>query len=163
MNAGAAAARGEWLLFLHADTALPDGWRSAIETAARDPAVAIGCFGFALDSPTPAARVIERGVALRVRLLKLPYGDQALFLRRSLFGDLGGYADEPIMEDVDLVRRATGRGRLYASSLAATTSSRLWEQRGWAGTTARHLGLIALYACGVRPAVLVRLARSRHL
>lgn len=163
MNAAAARASGVWLLFLHADTMLDEGWMSAIEEAARDPDVALGCFRFVLDSTKRFARVLERGVSWRVRLLKLPYGDQALFVRSTLFREIGGYAEVPIMEDVDLVRRALRHGRLHASPRPATTSSRLWEERGWLGTTARHLGLITLYGLGVSPARLARLARTRHL
>ncbi len=163
MNAGAARATGAWLLFLHADTMLDDGWMSAVEEAGRDPQVVLGCFRFALDSTRRFARILERGVSLRVRLLKLPYGDQALFVRSTLFRELGGYAEVPIMEDVDLVRRALRYGRLHASPRPATTSSRLWEKHGWVGTTARHLGLITLYGFGLRPATIARFARHRRL
>jgi rSAM/selenodomain-associated transferase 2 len=163
MNAGAAAAHGEWIVFLHADTQLPQRWRRAIATAHESgDRYAIGCFRFALDSRSPFARLIEAGVRLRVWLFRLPYGDQALFMRRELFDHLGGYADLPIMEDVDLVRRARRCGRLFRSRLCATTSARRWERDGWIRRTARHLALIALYFCGVRPDRLVRLDPARR-
>lgn len=163
MNAGAAVARGDWLVFVHADTRLPPDWRRAIsEAGERAGRHAIGCFRFALDSSSPFARVIEIGVRLRVWLFRLPYGDQALFIRRDLFEDLGGYADVPIMEDVDLVRRARQRGRLFRSRLPAVTSARRWERDGWIRRTALHLALIALYLCGVPPARLIRLDPSRR-
>jgi rSAM/selenodomain-associated transferase 2 len=156
MNAGAAAARGTWLLFLHADTHLPREWMSAIAAADRDARVAIGCFRFALDSALPAARVIELGVRVRVKLFGLPYGDQAIFVRRGVFESLGGYKPIPIMEDVDLVCRMRGRGELFRSPLPALTSSRRWERNGWLRLTARHLWLIARYFAGVSPDRLVR-------
>jgi len=161
MNAGAAHASSSWLIFLHADTELDRDWPSAIDEADRDRSAAIGCFRFALASPSPFARVIEAGVRWRVAFCALPYGDQALFVRRSVFEALGGYADVPLMEDVDLVRRARRVGSLYRSRLPAITSARRWEQQGWIVRTARNLWLIALYALGVPPAILERLDLDR--
>ena len=163
MNAGAAVAHGRWLLFLHADTRLPSGWRQAIETADRTPQFSAGCFRFALDSTAPVARAIELGVRMRVRAFALPYGDQGLFVRREAFEALNGYADLPIMEDVDLVRRLRSRGRLFRSPLPVVTSARRWERDGWISRTVRHLVLIVLYFCGVTPKRLMRLDRARHL
>ena len=155
MNAGAAVARGDWLLFLHADTCLRPGWRAAVDRADADAAINLGCFRFALDSPSPAARLIEIGVRIRVRLFGLPYGDQALFVRREAFAALRGYTDLPIMEDVDLVGRLRETGRLYVASEQAVTSARRWEEDGWLRRTARHLRLIVWYFAGVHPERLV--------
>jgi len=162
MNAGAAFARGDWLVFLHADTQLPEGWREVIEDANRDPRVAAGCFRFALDSNSSMARLIELGVRLRVAVLGLPYGDQAIFVRRTIFEAMGGYAHLPIMEDVDLIQRLRRRGRLFRSSRPAITSSRRWERDGWVGRSARHLLLIVLYFSGVSPERLIRLDAARR-
>ena len=161
LNAGAAASRADWLLFLHADTRLPPGWRAAIDEADRRAGVALGCFRFVLDSSSWFARAIEWGVRLRVRLLGLPYGDQALFVRRSRFDRASGFAEMPIMEDVDFVRRMGREGALFRSPLPAITSARRWERDGWIRRTVRHLVLISLYFGGVPPARLIRLDRAR--
>jgi rSAM/selenodomain-associated transferase 2 len=162
MNAGAARATARWLLFLHADTRLPLGWQEAIARADGDPRVAIGCFRFALDSPAWMARVVEWGVRLRMRWLHLPYGDQALFVRRAVFDAVGGYPDVPIMEDVELVRLARRHGRLLAVPIAVVTSARRWEQQGWLRRSLLNLALILLYKAGMRPAALIRLDRARR-
>ena len=99
---------------------------------------------------------------VRVALFGLPYGDQALFVRRDAFEALRGYADLPIMEDVDLVRRLRRRGRLFRSARPAITSARRWERDGWVSRTCRHLALILLYFCGVPPARLIRLDPARR-
>jgi rSAM/selenodomain-associated transferase 2 len=151
MNAGAAVATGSWLLFLHADTRLPRDWPSAVVDAARHPGVTFGCFRFALDSRRLMARTIELGVRLRVALFDLPYGDQAIFVRRAAFEAIGGYAVLPIMEDVDLVRRLGETGRLWRASNVAVTSARRWERLGWVRVTVQHVKLIVLYFLGVTP------------
>jgi hypothetical protein len=116
----------------------------------------------ALDSTSLCARIIEVGVQLRVALLGLPYGDQALFVRRPRFEAVGGFAEIPIMEDVDFVRRMHREGALFRSPLPVLTSARRWERDGWISRTVRHLVLITLYFCGVPPAQLIRLDRARQ-
>jgi len=154
MNTGAALATGDWLLFLHADSLLPDGWRREL-LAVPDGAVG-GWFRFALDAPTWQARLIERGVAWRVRLLRLPYGDQGIFVRRHVFRSLGGFADMPLLEDVEFIRRLVTTGPLFEVPLALTTSSRRWRRDGWFRRSARNLLIVSLYFAGVDP---VRLSR----
>ena len=162
MNAGANVARGDWIVFLHADTLLPPRWRESVEAADRDPRAAFGCFRFKLESHRLVARAIEAGVRARVRLFALPYGDQALFVRRRLFEALGGYVDIPLMEDIDLVRRLRSVGTLFRSQLPAVTSARRWERDGWIRRTAGNLLLQARYFAGTSPERLHHLYNNDH-
>jgi rSAM/selenodomain-associated transferase 2 len=156
LNAGAAGATTPVLLFLHADSLLPAGWTAEIRQALALPGIVGGCFRFALDSTAPAARVVERLVAWRVRWLGLPYGDQGLFIRRDTFERLGAFEPWPLMEDVELVQRLKRAGRLWCSSLPLVTSARRWEADGWVARSARNIALLILYACGVSPERLAR-------
>jgi rSAM/selenodomain-associated transferase 2 len=159
MNEGARRARGQWLVFLHADTRLGDDCLDALRRLDGQPAVVGGSFRFVLDSPVRQARWIERGVWLRVRLFDLPYGDQALFARRTVFQDLGGYREMPLMEDVEFVRRLRQRGRLAHVDVPAITSARRWERDGWLRRTVDNVLLTLLYFAGQPPE---RLARRYH-
>jgi len=156
LAAGAAAATGDWLLFLHADTRLGPGWREAAERhRARRPGRA-ACFRFRLDAGEKRARLVEAGVALRVRLLGLPYGDQGLLLSRRLYEAVGGYRPLALMEDVDLVRRIGGR-RIARLGIDAVTSAERWRSGGWARRSGRNLLCLALYRCGMSAERVARL------
>ena len=159
MNAGAAAARGEILLFLHADTRLPE---TALATAARllDNGARAGAFGLEIDSPRASIRFIARMATLRARFLGLPFGDQGLFLRRDLFENLGGFADLPLMEDVEFVRRLARNGaRPVVARENVVTSARRFERLGPLACTLRNWTLLSLYLLGAPPARLARFYR----
>jgi rSAM/selenodomain-associated transferase 2 len=157
MNAGARRATGRWLLFLHADARLEPGWLDVLRRVDAEGRAVGGCYRLVLDSTAWAARVIEWGVAWRVRLLNLPYGDQAIFVRRAIFEEVGGYREIPLMEDIDLVRRLRRAGRLWHAELGVRVSARRWESDGWWRRSTENVILAALYVAGVDPASLARI------
>lgn len=156
LHAGASAAKGYWLLFLHADTRLLAGWRTAAEGHAALRADKAACFRFRLDAGEWQARAIEAAVALRVALLKLPYGDQGLLVSRRLYEELGGFRALPLMEDVDLVHRL-GPARLEPLHIEAVTSPARWRRDGWGARSARNLLCLCLFAAGMPPGRIARL------
>jgi rSAM/selenodomain-associated transferase 2 len=146
---GAKAARFPWLLFLHADTRLGDGWeRDAMaflrQVDSGECALAAAAFRFALDDQGLRPRLLERLVALRCALLRLPYGDQGLLIPKRLYESLGGYRPLLLMEDVDLVRRL-GRRRVRMLAAPAITSPERFQVEGYGRRSARNLLCLALY------------------
>lgn len=156
LAAGIAAATQPWLLLLHADTRLAEGWAAAARAHIRAHPDRAAYFRFTLDSADPRARRLERWVAWRCRVLALPYGDQGLLIRRDLLREAGGVGTLPLMEDVDLIRRL-GRRRLAALDVAAITSAAKWEREGWYRRSLRNLLCLALYFAGVSPRRIARL------
>lgn len=156
MVAGIAAASGEWLLLLHADTRLTPDWREATATHIRENPAKAAYFRFALDSTDPRARRLERLVAWRCRALGLPYGDQGLLLHRDTLSRVGGMGSQPLMEDVDLVRRL-GPRNLIGLSAGAITSAAKWERDGWYRRSFRNLTCLALWQIGVPPSRIARI------
>jgi rSAM/selenodomain-associated transferase 2 len=161
MNEGAARASGTTLLFLHADTVLPDDYVDVAANALAVPGVNAGAFQFRVDGNLPGKSLVEWGANLRSRWLQMPYGDQGLFLRRSLFEQLGGFADLPVMEDYEFVRRLRRSGRVLTVSLAAVTSGRRWLRFGILRTTLINAFMILGYHFGVHPERLARFYRRR--
>jgi rSAM/selenodomain-associated transferase 2 len=156
LAAGAAAAKGDWLLFLHADTVLAPGWREAAERHGAGAPGKAACFRFRLDAGERRARLVEAGVALRVRLLGLPYGDQGLLVSRRLHDEIGGYRPLALMEDVDLVRRIGAR-RIERLGVDAVTSAERWRRDGWLRRSGRNLLCLALYRSGMSAERVARL------
>jgi rSAM/selenodomain-associated transferase 2 len=144
LRAGVDASKGEVVLFLHADTRLPPGWRQALGSALEDPGVSGGAFGLRFDERRLSIRLLEWGARLRAEWLGLPYGDQAIFVRRRLLDRIGGVPEAPVMEDLDLVQAIRAQGTLALLPLCVTTSARRYLERGVWGTTMRHnMALIA--------------------
>jgi rSAM/selenodomain-associated transferase 2 len=156
LAAGAIAATGSWLLFLHGDTCLASGWQIEAKTFIDDPAnrQRAAVFRFRLDDAGWRARVMARGVALRARL-GLPYGDQGLLIHRALYDALGGYRLLPLMEDVDLVRRI-GRARLAFFEAEAITSAARYQRDGYTVRTGRNLICLVLFLVGARISLIRR-------
>ena len=160
MNAGAAAARGDVLLFLHADTRLPDGFADAVARALADPHVVGGHFAVALNAPGWRYRLTERLISGRSRLTGVATGDQAIFVRRSVFEALGGFAPLPLMEDIDLMRRLKRSGRVAALDERVVTSARRWERDGFWRTVLLMWSLRLAYYAGISPTALARFYRD---
>jgi rSAM/selenodomain-associated transferase 2 len=149
LAAGAREARFPWLLFLHADTVLEDGWEreviaflSRVEEGGR--ALGAAAFRFALDDQGARPRLLERLVALRCAMLGLPYGDQGLLVPKRLYEALGGYRPMLLMEDVDFVRRL-GRRRITMLRARALTSAERFQREGYWRRSARNLLCLTLY------------------
>lgn len=156
MNAGAAASRGDVLLFLHADTLLPRDARLAIEGALEDPACVGGRFDVRFGRDSRPGRLIGRMINLRSRCTGIATGDQAIFVRRAVFERLGRFSDIPIMEDVDFTRRLKRAGRVVALRSQVVTSYRRWDACGPIRTILLMWVLRLLYWIGVSPGTLSR-------
>lgn len=153
---GAAAAKGEWLLVIHADTRLARGWSDVVAEALHHPERA-HYFHLRFDARGTAPALVARWANLRARVFGLPYGDQGLLIRRDLYDAVGGYPDQPLMEDVALAQRL--RGRLTAMPHIAITSAARYLAEGWLRRGSRNLWLVARYLLGADPARLARAYR----
>ncbi|MBI1383518.1 MAG: glycosyltransferase [Rhizobiales bacterium] len=165
---GAEAARGDWLLFIHADTVLEEGWvrevRGLVEServrcASGSANARAAAFRFALDDHGAGPRVLEQLVGWRCALLGLPYGDQGLLVHRQRYENAGGFRDIPLMEDVDLVGRL-GRGSIVMLRTRAVTSAERFRRSGYVKRSARNLFCLTLFYLRVPPRMLARLYGS---
>ena len=149
MNAGAASARGDILLFLHADTRLPeDAFDHVRETLAHED-VAGGAFHLSIEDPSWYFAFTARNANIRSKLLGAPYGDQAFFVRRTAFDALRGYKDMPLCEDLDFIRRLRKQGRVVLAPAAVWTSARRWVKHGRIRITIRNGLLFFRYWLGL--------------
>lgn len=152
MNLGAREAKGKILLFLHADTELPSNALRLIAAAMKDKRYVAGAFDLGIRSERLIFRVIESAASLRSRLTRIPFGDQAIFVRKDYFEKIGGYKDIPIMEDVEIMKRIKKRGdKIVIVRQRVRTSSRRWEKEGILRCTLRNWLLQVLYLLGVSP------------
>jgi uncharacterized protein len=148
-NAGAAAAKGGILLFLHADTMLPAAYAERIRRALDCPSTVAGAFRFETDDQRRVMRLVERVTNLRSTVFQMPYGDQGLFLEKRVFDEMGGFHPLPIMEDFELVQRLRRRGRIVTLPQAALTSARRWQRLGMVRTTLINQIMIAGFLMGM--------------
>ncbi len=161
LAAGARAARHPWLLFLHSDTQLEEGWHREAATfierteARNDGGHVAAVFGFALDDYGFSARFLETMVRVRCALFALPYGDQGLLISRRHYDRLGGFRPIPLMEDVDLVRRIGRRGLVYLRARAVTSAER-YRREGYLRRMARNAGCLTLFFLRVPPRLIAR-------
>ncbi len=160
MNAGARAASGDILLFLHADTLLPPGYDRVVRRTLRLPSAAAGAFSLGMDVDTPGLRWVAAWANWRSRILGWPYGDQGLFLRREVFFRVGPYPETPILEDVGLVRRLRRKGRVVTAAPAVATSARRWLRLGVLRTTATNQLILVAGLLGASPDTLSRWYRK---
>lgn len=161
MNAGASIAKGEVLIFLHVDTELPLHALKKIEAVIEKRGLMAGAFDLGIRSNRLIFRIIAFLGSLRSRLDRIPYGDQAIFLRRKYFNDVGGYKEIPLMEDVELMRRIKRMGeKVWILYDRAMTSPRRWEEEGVIYCILRNWTLQILYFIGVSPHKLVNFYKS---
>ena len=147
LNHGARLARGRVLLFLHADTALPADFTQALCRCLNETSTIAGAFSLTIEGAGLLLKLISLGANLRSRLLQLPYGDQAIFIRRNEFLRLGGFPETPIMEDFIFIRKARQEGRITTLTQSVTTSPRRWQRLGVISTTfINQLVILGFYA-----------------
>ena len=161
MNKGARLAKGDILLFIHADTRLPSGFDVMIRTVLQETGTVAGAFTLRIDAEVASLRLVEWGVNMRSRFLQMPYGDQAIFITKDIFNKIGNFPELPFMEDFEIMRRLKRIGRITIISVPVITSARRWLQKGIWKTTLINQIIIIAYLLGVPPQRLVRWYRQK--
>jgi len=154
LRAGAAAARGEWLIFLHADTVLSEGWEKLAGAHMSEHRDVAAVFNLRFDAHGVAPRLVELGAMLRSRLFRLPYGDQGLLISRETYDASGGFGDMPLFEDVDFIRRLVamrGRNAFRILDIVALTAADRYAREGYFRRAFRNLRLLSRYYAGESP------------
>ncbi len=163
MNAGALVANGEFLIFLHADTELPARALKKIQSLMERREYVAGAFDLSIKSDKLIFKVIGTLSSLRSRLSRVPFGDQAIFIRKDYFDKIGGYREIPLMEDVELMRRIRKTGdKIWIFYDRVMTSPRRWEEEGVIYCTVRDWTLQALYLLGFSADKLARFYKSSY-
>lgn len=147
---GVKNASGGLVLFLHADSVLPDGWIDEVNKFASQENFLFGCFKLKLVPVNWKSALVSLGANLRTRLFNLPYGDQSLYFRINELQLLGGVPDKPYLEDLELVLKAKARGQLFVSKQICRSSVRKWEERGYLRTTSKHFVILVKYLLGLK-------------
>lgn len=160
MNAGAAVAKGDILLFLHGDTYLPPRFNFLLLQALQNSLTIAGAFELQINAQLPGLRLVEKMVNMRSRFFSLPYGDQAIFMKKSMFEEIGGFPNLPIMEDFELMLALRKLGKIVIISAPVITSGRRWQKLGVVKTTLLNQLIIAGYFMGISPNLLVRWYRQ---
>lgn len=154
---GALAAEGDTLLFLHCDTELPASFPDFISDTLSIPETAAGAFRLAFDDQNPLYALVAWGANLRAEYLQLPYGDQAIFLKKNIYLQAGGFPNQPLLEDVALIQRLRPFGKIRIHPTPAVTASRRWKKKGLFKTTLLNQFILLAYLCGISPESLYRL------
>jgi rSAM/selenodomain-associated transferase 2 len=161
MNQGAKQATGDILLFLHADTHLPNRFDREIRQILAQPQTIAGAFQLKISADLRGIRWVETMVNWRSRIFQFPYGDQAIFLKASTFWQMGGFPLLPIMEDFELIQQLRKRGRIAIAVVAVLTSGRRWQQLGILKTTLLNQLIIIGYFLGISPQRLAQCYRRQ--
>lgn len=160
MNAGAKIATGEILLFLHGDTQLPTGFEKDVRKIWVNSNIIAGAFQLKIDDFNRGLRIIEKTVFWRSKYLQMPYGDQAIFVKASTFWEVGGFPEQPIMEDFELIRRLNRLGKIEILSSSVITSGRRWQRLGVFKTTLINQFVVIGYYLGISPVKLSQWYRN---